>query len=188
MRRDYFNIKFILLFCILSVRRANVITFLIYLWAVPYSNFESLMTHWIRINFQQKWKYSIWWIGRSDISAECRPSPGLFLFFLFCLTLLCSSYTVRKCHPECTKTHHFQIKNQFFLGRARPPPTGHPLPTPHPSELSAPWLGSRLRRSDPPWGIVCTGSDVSVQGHFLPRLEIQRVTINSISISYRLQI
>jgi len=43
--KRFLYIKFILLFCILSVRRANVITSLIYLGAVPYSNFESLMTH-----------------------------------------------------------------------------------------------------------------------------------------------
>ena len=42
--KRFLYIKFVLLFCILSVRRANVITSLIYLWAVPYSNFESLMT------------------------------------------------------------------------------------------------------------------------------------------------
>jgi len=43
--KRFLYIKFILLFCILSVRRANVITSLIYWGAVPYSNFESLMTH-----------------------------------------------------------------------------------------------------------------------------------------------
>jgi len=43
--KRFLYIKFILLFCILSARRANVITSLIYLGAVPYSNFESLMTH-----------------------------------------------------------------------------------------------------------------------------------------------
>jgi len=69
MRRDFCK-KIIFLFCILSARRANVFTSLIYLWAVPYSNCESLMTHWIRIYFQQRCKYSIWWISRSPISAE----------------------------------------------------------------------------------------------------------------------
>jgi len=89
--KRFLYIKFVLLFCILSVRRANVITSLIYLWAVPHSNYESLMTHWIRIYFQQRWKYSIWWTGGSPISAECRPSPGLFLFLpLLPPLLLCS--------------------------------------------------------------------------------------------------
>jgi len=49
--------------------------------------------------------------------------------------------------PECTKVHHFDIRNpKIFWGRGTPPPQtpppvrrGTPLPTPHP-----------LRRLDPP--------------------------------------
>ena len=53
-----------------------------------------------------------------------------------------ATYTARKRHPECTKTHHFQIKkSKKFLGRGHGPfprpllqsGGGHPVSTPHPS-------------------------------------------------------
>ena len=62
---------------------------------------------------------------------------GSFSSFLSCLILLCSIHTAWKRHPECTKTHHFQIKNQknFWGGSTTPPqtppPVGKGTPPPH---------------------------------------------------------
>jgi len=142
----FLYIKFILLFCILSVCRDNVITSLIYLWAVPYSNFESLMTHWIRIYFQQRRKYSIWFTYQCRMSSFTRalslPSSSASLS---CAVATYSAEAPPKMHQNSSFSDK---KSKKISGRGhgpllRPLPQwgeGHPLPTPQ--------TPRRLRRLD----------------------------------------
>jgi len=59
---------------------------------------------------------------------------------------------MQKCHPECTKMHHFPLRSQkFFWGEA------HSLPIPHPliaCKLKQSFIGQAVVQAAWQWSVI----------------------------------
>jgi len=80
----------------------------------------------------------LWFVGVIiQITCVCSYSKPEYhqLSYFACKTV---SPTVKKSHPECTKSHRFELKNQKKIGRGTetPPPLGRVTPLPQSSPTS----------------------------------------------------